>query len=126
MSSQGVASAAAVVQVPELSQARQLGQASASQQLPSVQKPTAQSVASQDWYELACRDVLEDVAAEVAVEAASLDSEHPGLVVQGECDFLDTTYAPRESRACEGVLTEVSWGSESLTGSHLMSLEMPD
>jgi len=89
-------------------------------------EPTAQSVASQDWYELACRDVLEDVAAEVAVEAASLDSEHPGLVVQGECDFLDTTHTPRESHSCEGVLTEVSWGSESLTGEHQMSLEMPD
>jgi hypothetical protein len=89
-------------------------------------EPTARSVASQDWYELACREVIEDVAADVAIEAAALDSEHPGLVVQGECDFLDTTLVPREDRSCEGVLTEVSWGPEALPGSHQMSLEMPD
>jgi hypothetical protein len=89
-------------------------------------EPTARSVATQDWYELTCREVLGDVAADVGVEAGALDSEHPGLVVQGECDFLDTTYRPREGGACEGVLTEVSWGSEMLDGSHGLRLEMPD
>jgi hypothetical protein len=89
-------------------------------------EPTARSVATQDWYEMACSEVIEDVAADVVVEAASLDSDHPGLVVQGECDFLDTTYTPREDHSCEGALTEVSWGTESLEGSHELSLLMPE
>lgn len=89
-------------------------------------EPTARSVASQDWYETACREVLEDVASDVGLEAASLDSDHPGLLVQGECDFLDTTRGPRDARSCLGVLTEVSWGADVLGGDHQMSLEMPD
>jgi len=89
-------------------------------------EPTARSVATQDWYELACREVLGDVATDVGVEAGVLDSEHPGLVVQGECDFLDTTYRPREGHACEGALTEVGWGSEMIAGSHGLRLEMTE
>ncbi len=89
-------------------------------------EPSTRSIATQDWYETACHEVLEDVAAAVDVAASTLDSEHTGLLVQGECDFLDTTLGPRESLACEGVLTEVSWGAETLPGEHVLGLEMPE
>jgi hypothetical protein len=87
--------------------------------------PAVQDIATREWYVEACTSVLEDLAGDIRSQAELLDASHTGLVLQGSCDFLNSTGYANPDRSCQGLVTHVSWGVDAVGGDHLLRLENP-